>query len=277
MMINFWSGIIIFLDDGEDRVATALDFCGGLLIGVLFFALGMAETMAITSPQLCWLVLLMFGTILAARRCPSVPGARTRVRRANTMHQRCGHLWQFIGILAIVAVTLGRGLGAARAQEGAAVSIVDFAFDPAAVETPVGTTVTWTNDGAARHTVTSSDGAFDSDELALGASFSQNFTAAGTYTYFCQIHPQMTGTGTVVEAAAAVQDDEADQPRRSDRASPAAADGQAAEGNGVETVRMPRTGVGTVARAGQMEDLLLFTGLVAAVLGAGAVVTYRRS
>jgi plastocyanin len=237
----------------------------------------MAETMAISSPQLRWLVLLMFGTILAARRCPSVPGARTRVRGANTMHQRCEHLWQFIGILAIVAVALGGGLGAARAQEGAAVSIVDFAYDPAAVEIPVGATVTWTNDGAARHTVTSSDGAFDSDELAPGASFSQNFTAAGTYPYFCQIHPQMIGTVTVVEAAAAVQDDEADQQGRSDRATPAAADGQAAEGRGAETVRMPRTGVGTVARTEQIDDLLLLTGLVAAALGAGAVVTYRRS
>jgi plastocyanin len=180
------------------------------------------------------------------------------------MHQRCGHLWQLIGILAIVAITLGGGLRAVHAQEGAAVSIVDFAFDPAAVEIPVGATVTWTNTGAATHTATASDGTFDSGELAPGASFSHTFAAAGTFPYICQIHPQMTGTVTVVEA---------DRQRRRDQATPAAADGQ----GGVETARVPRTGVGTIARDGQTDGLLLLAGLAAVVLGAGAVVAYRRS
>jgi plastocyanin len=193
------------------------------------------------------------------------------------MQQRCGHLWQLIGILAIVAITLGGGLRAAHAQEGAAVSIVDFAFDPPTVEVPVGATVTWTNSGAAPHTATASDGAFDSGELAPGASFSHTFTAAGAFPYVCQIHPQMTGTVSVVEAAAAAQDDEADRPRRRDRATPAAADGQAAQGGGAETAQVPRTGVGTMAGAGQTDGLLLLAGLAAAVLGAGAVVAYRRS
>ena len=193
------------------------------------------------------------------------------------MHPRCGHLWQLIGILALVALTLGGGLRTAHAQEGAAVSIVDFAFDPAAVEVPVGATVTWTNTGAAPHTATASDGTFDSGELAPGASFSHTFAAAGTFPYVCQIHPQMTGTVTVVEAAAAAQDDEADQPRRRDRATPAAADGQDAQGGGAEPARVPRTGVGTMALAERSGSLALLAGLAAVVLGAGAVVAYRRS
>jgi plastocyanin len=193
------------------------------------------------------------------------------------MHPRCGHLWQLIGILALVALTLGGGLGTAHAQEGAAVSIVDFAFDPAAVEVPVGATVTWTNTGAAPHTATASDGTFDSGELAPGASFSHTFAAAGTFPYVCQIHPQMTGTVTVVEAAAAAQGDEADQPRRRDRATPAAADGQDAQGGGVETARVPRTGVGTMALVERSGGLVLLAGLAAVVLGAGAIVAYRRS
>jgi plastocyanin len=192
------------------------------------------------------------------------------------MHQRCGHLWQLVGILAIVAVTIGGGLRAAHAQEGAAVSIVDFAFDPAAVEIPVGATVTWTNTGAVPHTATASDGTFDSGELAPGASFSHTFTAAGTFPYICQIHPQMTGTVTVVEAAAAGQDEEAEQPRR-DRATPSAADGQAAQGGGAETVQVPRTGVGTMALTERSGGLVLLAGLAAVVLGAGAFVAYRRS
>ena len=191
------------------------------------------------------------------------------------MHPRFRLLWQLIGILAMIALVLGVGLDRTRAQEEATVSIVDFAFDPAAVEIPVGATVTWTNTGAATHTATASDGTFDSGQLAPGASFSHTFTAAGTFPYICQIHPQMTGTVTVVEAAAAGQDEEAEQPRR-DRATPAA-DGQAAQGGGAETVQVPRTGVGTMALGRPNDGLLLLAGLAAVVLGAGAVIAYRRS
>jgi hypothetical protein len=66
MMINVWSGIIFFMDDGGDRVSIAAVFYGGLLIGVLFFALGMAETVAIRSPRLRRPILLMFGGLLVA-------------------------------------------------------------------------------------------------------------------------------------------------------------------------------------------------------------------
>jgi plastocyanin len=191
------------------------------------------------------------------------------------MHPRFRHLWQLMGILALIALVLGVGLERARAQEGAAVSIVDFAFDPAAVEIPVGATVTWTNTGAAPHTATASDGTFDSGQLAPGATFSHTFTAAGTFPYVCQIHPQMTGTVTVVEAAAAAQGDEDEQPRR-DRATPAAADGQDGQGGGVEPARVPRTGVGTMPLAERSGGLALLAGLAAVVLGAGAVVAYRR-
>lgn len=66
MMINVWSGIIFFMDDGADRVAIATIFYGGLLIGVLFFALGMAETVAVRSPRLRFPILIMFGSLLVA-------------------------------------------------------------------------------------------------------------------------------------------------------------------------------------------------------------------
>ena len=193
------------------------------------------------------------------------------------MHPRFGHLWQLIGIFAMIALVLGVGLDRAQAQDGATVSIVDFAFDPASVEVPVGATVTWTNTGAAPHTATASDGTFDSGQLAPGATFSHTFTATGTFPYVCQIHPQMTGTVTVVEAAAAAQGEEAEQPRRRDRATPAAAAGQDGQGGGAETVRVPRTGAGTMALAERSGGLVLLAGLAAAVLGAGAVVAYRRS
>lgn len=66
MMINVWSGIIFFMDDGADRVAIARVFYGGLLLGVVFFALGMAETVAIRSPRLRTPILIMFGSLLIA-------------------------------------------------------------------------------------------------------------------------------------------------------------------------------------------------------------------
>lgn len=65
MMINVWSGIIFFMDDGDDRVSIAVVFYGGLLIGVLFFALGMVEMVAIRSPRQRRPILAMFGSLLA--------------------------------------------------------------------------------------------------------------------------------------------------------------------------------------------------------------------
>jgi len=86
--------------------------------------------------------------------------------------------------------------GDAGAAESA-VDIKDFAFSPADLEVSVGTTVTWTNDDSATHTVTADDGSFDSGDLANGATFSQTFDTAGTFTYHCAKHPNMTATITV--------------------------------------------------------------------------------
>ncbi|MFN8593417.1 MAG: hypothetical protein U0031_18320 [Thermomicrobiales bacterium] len=66
MMINVWSGIIFFMDDGADRPAIARVFYGGLFLGVAFFALGMAETVSIRSPRLRRPILIMFGGLLVA-------------------------------------------------------------------------------------------------------------------------------------------------------------------------------------------------------------------
>jgi hypothetical protein len=64
MMINVWSGIIFFMDDGGDRRSIAVLFYGGLLIGVLFFALGVAETVAIRAARLRRPILVLFGALL---------------------------------------------------------------------------------------------------------------------------------------------------------------------------------------------------------------------
>jgi plastocyanin len=78
---------------------------------------------------------------------------------------------------------------------GAAVHISNFAFTPATITVAVGARVTWTNQQPdIQHTVTADDGSFGSNPLSTGSSFSHVFTIAGTYTYHCNIHPDMTGT-----------------------------------------------------------------------------------
>lgn len=74
-----------------------------------------------------------------------------------------------------------------------AVRIVDFAFDPATVTIPVGTTVLWTNTGV-QHTTTSSDNVWGSEVLEGGDTFRYQFTRPGTYPYICGLHPDMQAT-----------------------------------------------------------------------------------
>ncbi|MCE9651866.1 MAG: hypothetical protein K8Q89_02230 [Nitrosarchaeum sp.] len=72
-------------------------------------------------------------------------------------------------------------------------------FSPSAVTINVGDTVEWTNTDTAAHTVTSGNpadgpsGVFDSSLIMGKASFSQKFDKAGSYDYFCMVHPWMTG------------------------------------------------------------------------------------
>ena len=106
-------------------------------------------------------------------------------------------------ILVVLLLLATPRLGPAPAQAQAdevAIDIVDFAFVPATIEVPVGTTVTWTNQDGAPHTATADDGTFDSGTLEQGGSFSFTFEEAGTYPYHCEIHPNMTAVIVVVAA-----------------------------------------------------------------------------
>jgi amicyanin len=73
------------------------------------------------------------------------------------------------------------------------VAIRNFAFGPQVVTIKAGTTVHWTNNDTEAHTVTSDNGVFHSPVLQPGASYSYTFTKPGTYSYYCTIHPFMTG------------------------------------------------------------------------------------
>ena len=87
-------------------------------------------------------------------------------------------------------------------QGGVTVSMVDYAFEPSAIEITVGGSVTWVNNGPDEpHTATADDGSFDTGELAVGASSTGGFDQAGSFSYLCSLHPGMTGTVTVLAAA----------------------------------------------------------------------------
>lgn len=76
---------------------------------------------------------------------------------------------------------------------GNTVTIQNFAFQPANLQVKVGTTVTWTNQDTAPHTVTFRDSSMTGSALLQkGQSFSYTFTKAGTFSYYCQVHPGMT-------------------------------------------------------------------------------------
>jgi len=74
------------------------------------------------------------------------------------------------------------------------VAIDNFSFSPNALTVSVGATVTWTNHDNVPHVVSSADNQFKkSNVLKTGQGFSHTFATTGTYSYFCSIHPRMTG------------------------------------------------------------------------------------
>ena len=103
----------------------------------------------------------------------------------------------------LVGVLLALGATPAMLAAGASrtVTIQSFAFTPLTIT--VGDTVTWQNRDDTTHTATSDTNAFDTGQLAPGASSRTiPFGVAGTFAYHCSIHPTMHGS-IVVQAATA--------------------------------------------------------------------------
>jgi plastocyanin len=99
-------------------------------------------------------------------------------------------------VLAMGTIVAGQKNSVATTQqkpEATEVKIDNFSFGPATLTVPVGTSVTWTNRDDIPHTVVSTDGVFKSKVLDTDEKFSFTFSKAGTYPYFCSIHPKMTG------------------------------------------------------------------------------------
>ncbi|HEY2473916.1 MAG TPA: cupredoxin family copper-binding protein [Candidatus Cybelea sp.] len=75
-----------------------------------------------------------------------------------------------------------------------AVQIKNDAFVPPSVTVAAGQSVTFTNNDDDAHTVTATDGSFDSKGLDTNGSWHHTFVKPGVYKYFCELHPFMKGT-----------------------------------------------------------------------------------
>jgi plastocyanin len=105
----------------------------------------------------------------------------------------CAHVGLLIAALAaasVPAVAVAQSEAPAAMVEGSSSDINSWGFAP---RVPVGGTLTWTNMGAQAHTVTASDGSFDSGTVAPGDDATIEFDTPGLFPYVCSIHPAMKG------------------------------------------------------------------------------------
>ena len=100
----------------------------------------------------------------------------------------------------IVTILLGPvvgamlALGAVAAQDATNVVTIDnFTFTPPELTVAVGATVKWVNRDDIPHLVVNKEKAFRSKALDTDDSFSYTFDSAGTFDYFCALHPHMVG------------------------------------------------------------------------------------
>jgi plastocyanin len=96
----------------------------------------------------------------------------------------------------VISVFLMASVASAPASQPANQIVIDnFRFDPPVLTVPAGATVTWINRDDVPHTATASSKPreFDSKALDTDDKFSHTFKTAGTYAYFCAVHPHMTG------------------------------------------------------------------------------------
>jgi amicyanin len=95
-------------------------------------------------------------------------------------------------LLGLVAGAL-LAFGAVAAQEENVVTIDNFTFTASELTVAAGTTVKWVNHDDIPHNVVNKDKLFRSKALDTDDSYSFTFANAGTYDYFCGLHPHMQG------------------------------------------------------------------------------------
>lgn len=102
-----------------------------------------------------------------------------------------------IGFLTMSILTFGQVEKEASADNIKTNQIVikDFHFDPQVLTVRSGEKITWINRDEEPHTVVSVEKQFQkSGPLDTDQEFTITAGAPGTYTYYCSVHPKMTGT-----------------------------------------------------------------------------------
>jgi amicyanin len=122
---------------------------------------------------------------------------KSRIRKIGRIGELAAALMASLVLLFVGTPQLGAN--PQQQPASAEVKIDNFSFAPPTLTVTVGTTVTWTNRDDIPHTVVSTDDpkAFKSKVLDTDEKFSYTFTKAGTYSYFCSVHPKMTGSVVV--------------------------------------------------------------------------------
>lgn len=103
-----------------------------------------------------------------------------------------------ISFLNLALFAMASGMQASDATAGATknrIEIKDFHFTPQILKVKSGEKITWINKDEEPHTVVSVEKQFKkSGGLDTDQEFTVTAGAPGTYTYFCSVHPKMTGT-----------------------------------------------------------------------------------
>jgi nitrite reductase (NO-forming) len=106
------------------------------------------------------------------------------------------------GTTSSTTTTTPAGSVSVAISSGSALNTTSNYFSPPTITVVIGvnSTVIWTNDDSAEHTVAATNNIFKSGIIEPGQSFTYTFTIPGTYSYYCTIHPWMKGT-VIVKAA----------------------------------------------------------------------------
>jgi plastocyanin len=107
------------------------------------------------------------------------------------MLERRGHFMKFFAFAfgaALVALAIY-----ARAHDAPSIQIQKFAFAPKEITVTPGTKVIWTNHDETPHQIKATDKSFASKAMDTDDHFEYTFTSEGDFSYFCTLHPFMTG------------------------------------------------------------------------------------
>ena len=100
-----------------------------------------------------------------------------------------------IVFLNLSLIALGGEMKNAGSTKQNRIEIKDFAFSPKTITVKSGEKITWINRDGEPHTVVSVEKRFKkSSALDTDQEFTITAGAPGTYSYFCSVHPKMTGT-----------------------------------------------------------------------------------